>query len=127
MALGLHAAHVFYNRGNALKDLGRQNEAIASYDKAIALKPDYTSAISNRGNALMDLKRIEEAIASYEQALAFDPGFVGALRNRAMIRLLTGELRDGWADYEQRWRDKDFPGKRPALNAPEWRGGQPAR
>ena len=30
----------YNNRGNALKDLKRLEEALASYDKAIALKPD---------------------------------------------------------------------------------------
>jgi tetratricopeptide (TPR) repeat protein len=38
---------------------------LASYDKAIELKPDYAEAFSNRGNALKDLKRREEALASY--------------------------------------------------------------
>ena len=34
------------------KDLKRPEEALASYDKAIALKPDYAEAYNNRGNAL---------------------------------------------------------------------------
>jgi tetratricopeptide (TPR) repeat protein len=36
----LHEA--WNNRGNALDDLGRGEEAIASYDKALEIKPDYT-------------------------------------------------------------------------------------
>src|SRR5262249_35934374 len=36
------AAH--NNRGNALKDLGQPDAALASYDRAIALKPDYAEA-----------------------------------------------------------------------------------
>ncbi len=36
------------NRGNALKDLKRLDEALASYDRAIALNPDYAEAYSNK-------------------------------------------------------------------------------
>ena len=46
---------------------------IHSYDRAIALKPDYADAYSNRGTALKDLKRPEEALASYDRAIALKP------------------------------------------------------
>ena len=45
-------------------------EALASYDKAIALKPDFAAAHYNRGNALMILNSAEEALASYDKAVA---------------------------------------------------------
>src|SRR5512140_3543829 len=32
-------AEVYYNRGNALSNLGRNEEALLSYDNAVALKP----------------------------------------------------------------------------------------
>jgi tetratricopeptide (TPR) repeat protein len=44
-------------------------DAIASFDKALELKPDLHEAWNNRGNALNDLGRWEEAIASYDKAL----------------------------------------------------------
>ena len=56
-------------------DLKRPAEALASYDKAIALKPDYAEAHNNRGNALRDLKRPEEALASYDKAIALKPDY----------------------------------------------------
>ena len=63
-------------------DLKRPEEALASYDKAIALKPDYAEAYSNRGNALRDLKRLEDALASYDKAIALKPDFAEAYNNR---------------------------------------------
>ena len=63
-------------------DLKRSEEALASYDKAIALKPDYAEAYNNRGNALMDLKRPEEALASYDKAIALKPDYAEAYNNR---------------------------------------------
>ena len=43
---------------------------MASYDRAIALRPEYAEAHDNRGNALIDLKRPEEALASYDKVIA---------------------------------------------------------
>ena len=42
---------------------------MASYDRAIQLKPDYAEAYNNRGNALTDLGQLEEAVASYDQVI----------------------------------------------------------
>ena len=56
-----------------LRALKRPTEALASYDKAIALKPDYAEAHNNRGNALMDLKHPTEALASYDRRLRSSP------------------------------------------------------
>ena len=39
--------------GNALKDGGQLEAAIAAYRKSIVLRPDYAEAHSNLGNALV--------------------------------------------------------------------------
>ena len=75
-------AEALNNRGNALQDLKRPEEALASYDKALAIRPDYAEALNNRGKALQDLKRPEEALASYDKALAIRPDYAEALDNR---------------------------------------------
>ncbi len=58
---GLAEAH--NNRGMALQDLKRPEDALASYDRAIALRPNFAEAYNNRGTALRDLKRPEDALA----------------------------------------------------------------
>ncbi|MBC6424372.1 MAG: tetratricopeptide repeat protein, partial [Hormoscilla sp. SP12CHS1] len=49
--------------------LSRYDEAIASYDKAIEIKPDDYEAWNNRGKALYQLSRYDEALASYDKAI----------------------------------------------------------
>ncbi len=44
-----------------------------SYDKAIAIRPDYADAWNNRGWALVELGRDAEAVASYDKGLAINP------------------------------------------------------
>ena len=77
-----HAA-TWNNRGNVLRRLRRSAEALASFDKALALKPDYANALYNRANMLLlDMKRAEEALPAYDQALALNPDFAEAWNNR---------------------------------------------
>jgi tetratricopeptide (TPR) repeat protein len=61
--------------GNALHEMGRYSDAVAIYDRALALKLGTGALHHNRGNALLELGRWEEAIASYREALRFMPSF----------------------------------------------------
>ena len=56
-AIGLStmSAAAHHSLGIALKELKRPADALASYDRAIALKPDFAEAYCSRGNALLDL------------------------------------------------------------------------
>ena len=65
----------WYNRGNALKNLGRYEEAVASYDRALEFKPDDDEAWYNRGVALKKLNRIKESITSFERACEINPDY----------------------------------------------------
>ena len=83
MAIELRPGYTaaYYNRGTALKDLNRFEEAISSYDMAIQLKPDYAEAFSNRGVAQEKLKQIDAAMASYNQAIILKPDYAEAYCN----------------------------------------------
>ena len=48
--------------GITLKELGRLDEAEASYTQAIALKPDFTEALMNRWQLLFDKKEFDAAL-----------------------------------------------------------------
>ena len=58
------------------------DEAIASYDKALQLKPDDHQAWYNRGIALGNLGRLDEAIASFDKALQLKPDEEIYINNR---------------------------------------------
>ena len=75
-------ADAFNNRGVVLAELERLDEALASYDRAIALKPGYADAFNNKGNALRELRRLDEALTSYDQAIALEPNHADAFNNR---------------------------------------------
>ena len=62
--------------------LGRYDEALADYNRALELRPDYTEALNNRGNTYHELERYNEALADYNQALELRQEYVEALYNR---------------------------------------------
>ena len=98
------------------------DEALASYDKALAIKPDIAEALSNRGVAQQELQRYAEALASYDQALEIQPDFAEAQFNQSLCRLLMGDFERGWEQYEWRWKSKDFPSPARNFSQPLWLG-----
>jgi len=89
VAINPRDSNAWVNYGNVLNLSGRFEEAVASYDRALAMAPDAGTLI-NRGSALQGLSRRPEALASYEQALALEPNNIQALFKRGVI---LGELR----------------------------------
>ena len=67
--------------GLSLQEQGKLGEAIASWQQAIRLKPDYAEAHNNLGNALREQGKLEEAAASLQQAIRLKPDYAEAHNN----------------------------------------------
>ena len=61
------------SRGVYLGELGKLDEAIASFKRAIQLDPELASAHSNLGNALREQGEIGEAEKAFAKARALAP------------------------------------------------------
>ncbi len=72
--------------------MGKHEDALISYDQAIAIKPDKHEAWNNWGLTLTYLKRYHDAIASYEQALLIKPNDNCAWYNKAGCYGLLGDV-----------------------------------
>jgi tetratricopeptide (TPR) repeat protein len=81
---------------------GRQDEAVAQYEEALRLKPNFSRAHNNLGNALFSLGRTDDAIAQYEETLRLRPDLAEAHYNlgRALL-MLPGRLNEAIAQYAQ--------------------------
>ena len=78
--------------GVTLQELGKLDEALASYTQAIALKPDYAEAHYNLGVTLQELGKLDEALASYTQAIALKTGFLEAHQKLAITQRELGKI-----------------------------------
>jgi predicted O-linked N-acetylglucosamine transferase (SPINDLY family) len=67
-----------------LHELKRYDEAIAHYDKALSLKPDYAEAWINKGFTLHEHKRYDEALAHYDKALSLKPDYAEGWSNKGI-------------------------------------------
>ena len=76
-------------------------EALASYDKAISLQPDFSCAWSNRGVVLMDLGRLQEALESCEIAISHSAQNAEAWSNRGLILNAMRRHRDALESFDK--------------------------
>ena len=92
-------ALAYLNRGNALKELRRFDDALGCFNKAVALKPDLVDAHNNRSVVLHYLKRLDEALASHERTIALKPDHAEAYNNRGIVLFELGRLDEALASY----------------------------
>jgi tetratricopeptide (TPR) repeat protein len=118
-------ANNFCNLGLALQNLGKLNEAIAEYDKAIQiyqplvesgsaeLASDLVNAYGNKGIALRNLGRLDEAIAEFDKATEIRKPLVEAGRielandlakdylNKGNVFINLGKLDEAIVEYDK--------------------------
>ncbi len=70
------------DEGIAHRKAGRYREAIAAYDHAISLDPNYAVAYGNRGIAYRELKEYQKALADYDRVIQLDPSYAKVYYNR---------------------------------------------
>ena len=70
--------------GRALHALEFHDDALASFEHAIALTPDLAPAHANRADVLSKIGRNAEALDSYDRALALAPDSVADWMNRGV-------------------------------------------
>jgi tetratricopeptide (TPR) repeat protein len=96
------AAEDLFQQGIQKQRQGDNQAAIALYNEAIKLKPDYAFAYNNRGLIRGALGDYQGAIADYEDSLRLEnpePWIV--YNNRGLVRYTLGDYHGAIADYDQ--------------------------
>jgi tetratricopeptide (TPR) repeat protein len=80
---------------------GCHTEAIAAYEQAIRLDPNFVLAYNGKGAALSCLGRHEEAISAYEQAIRLDPNFAISYHNKGTSLYILERYEEALSAHEQ--------------------------
>ena len=86
------------------KEFRRQEhfpEALARYDRALALQPDLVEALYNRGILLSEMKRDQEALASLDQVIALRPDHAATWNNRGNVLRDLARPDDALASFQK--------------------------
>jgi tetratricopeptide (TPR) repeat protein len=103
--------HLFRRRGDlqALKELGlvalaklrRTDEALAAFDRALAIDPQDAEAHNYRGLALAQLGRTDEALTVFDCALAIDPQDARIHYSRGVVLAKLGRMHEALAAFDE--------------------------
>ena len=91
----------WFTKGTSLRDLGRLEEAITCYDKALEINPEFVEVWNNKGISLHMLGRLEEAVTCYDKALEINPEFAEVWNNKGLSLADLGRREEAIACYSK--------------------------
>src|SRR5262245_36705276 len=91
-------------QGNRLEDEGAFEAALALYNQALRVRPDYAKAHLNIGNALRSWGRTEQAASALREALQCSPDYAPARFNLGSLLAASNELTDAERELRESLR-----------------------
>jgi lipoprotein NlpI len=96
-----HIEYPYNSRGNAYVAKGLFDLAIADFNKAIELKPNYYVAYNSSGRTYIHKGDLNKALADINRAIELNPNYAHAFNNRGIIYTDKGQLDQAIADYNK--------------------------
>jgi tetratricopeptide (TPR) repeat protein len=85
----------------ARNDPARRNDAIASFERVIALQPDHTFALHQLGVLHLERGDVEDALRSFDAALQVKPDLAEAWNNRGNALVTLGRREEAVASFNR--------------------------
>ena len=89
------------NLGLLLMDRGRTDEAMAHFQKALEINPNYGDAHYNLGILLEKMGRTDEAMAHLLKTLELDPNYADAHNNLGLLLMDRGRNDEAMAHFQK--------------------------
>ena len=89
-----HYAMAWSNKGADLALLGKYDEVVRAFDRAIVINLHYATAWSNKSAALASLGKYDDAIKAANKAIKFDPELAVASGNKGEALRKQGEYEE---------------------------------
>jgi tetratricopeptide (TPR) repeat protein len=90
-----------FQSGLTLFKLRRFDEARKHQERAIALQPNFATALTNLGNTLMRLGLLEQAVQAHDRAIRQKPDYGDAYVNRGMALLLLNRIGEAGQSFDR--------------------------
>lgn len=90
-----------YQPGACPQEKRHWDRAIADFDEAIRLKPDFVSTLNNRANTFYVKGQFGRAIADFDEAIRLNPKFAEAYGNRGNVYRKRGIIDQAIRDYDK--------------------------
>lgn len=91
----------YNNRAAALQLKGELDEALADFDKAIAINPNYPPPYNGRGVILREKGRLDEALIAFNKAVELNPRFLFPYVGRGEIRFQKLDFQGALSDFNR--------------------------
>lgn len=96
----LVSAEAYFRWGYTKSELGEYESAIADYDMAIQLRPDYAIAYNDRGGVKGKLGEYDAAITDYDEAIRLNPDYAMAYYNRGNAKTNLARVSEAAQDFQ---------------------------
>jgi tetratricopeptide (TPR) repeat protein len=97
----VQVAEIFMHRGSAYFYQGDYDRAIADYDSALQLRPDFSKVFDGRGLAYERKGDHDRAFQDFDQAIRLDPNFSEAYHHRGRAHQGKNEFVQALQDFDQ--------------------------
>jgi lipoprotein NlpI len=95
------AAEAYDKRGSSYAAKREYEHAIASFDSAIQLRPNFASAYRNRGISYVAKDEFDRAIQDFDSAIKLNPEYAGAFNSRGFAKQLRGDYESALLDFDR--------------------------
>ncbi len=89
------------NAGNALRAKGDEDGALAEYNLALMIDPNFADALNNRGSTYKTRGQVDLAVADFSRAIESEPKHRVAYLNRGFLWRELGEAERERADFDR--------------------------